>query len=53
MGRVPKTLPKGRKYKFPDCERLLSIYNHSPYCHIHRNQVSLKEASKAPYYHRA
>jgi len=26
---------KGRVCKFPDCKRLLSIYNHGCYCYLH------------------
>jgi len=53
MGSKLKTSPKGRRCKFPKCDCLLSIYNHSDYCHIHQEQESWKQARKAPYYHRA
>ena len=44
------TSHKGRKCKYPDCRRLLSIYNHSPYCHVHLNWVSrLLDYEPAPH----
>lgn len=27
---------KGRKCKYRGCKRILNIYNHGIYCHIHR-----------------
>ena len=53
MGKKPRTSPEGRKCKFPNCERPLSIYNHSPYCRIHWDQVSRKKVGKTPYRHLA
>ena len=30
-----KTSPSNRKCKYPDCESILSIYNHAAYCYVH------------------
>jgi len=51
MGKTLKTSADGRKCMFPKCKRLLSIYNHETYCHIHRDQVSLEQIHKIPYHH--
>lgn len=32
--------PKGRRCRYPECKRELSIYNHAPHCHIHQNRIS-------------
>jgi hypothetical protein len=53
MEKTLKTSPDGRKCKSPNCERLLSIYNHSAYCRIHLDKVSWKKALKTPYRHLA
>jgi hypothetical protein len=53
MGKTLKISPEGRKCKFLDCKRPLSIYNHSAYCRVHRDQVLQKEAFGIPYHHRA
>ena len=53
MGQKARTWPEGRRCKFPNCKRLLSIYNRSAYCRIHRDQVSWKKVRKTPYRHPA
>jgi hypothetical protein len=53
MEKTLKTSPDGRKCKVSNCERLLSIYNHSAYCRIHWDQVSRKQVGKIPYRHLA
>jgi hypothetical protein len=53
MERKLKTSRKGRRCKFPDCGRILSIYNDRAYCRIHWNQMSFKRARKLPYRHGA
>jgi hypothetical protein len=39
MGKILKTSAEGRKCMFPHCMRILSIYNHKAYCHIHLDQM--------------
>jgi len=51
MPKKLKTSADGRKCTFPRCDHLLSIYNHEPYCHIHREQVSQERIVKIPYHH--
>ncbi|MEK7994084.1 MAG: hypothetical protein AAB403_09800 [Planctomycetota bacterium] len=51
MGKMLKTSPTGRKCTFQDCKRLLSIYNHEAYCHVHREQMSRERTVKTPYHH--
>ena len=51
MAKALKTSGNGRKCAFPHCKRLLSIYNHEAYCHIHRDQVTQKQLPKTPYHH--
>jgi len=51
MAKTLKTSADDRKCEFPDCKRTLSIYNHEPYCHVHREQVSLERMRKIPYHH--
>ena len=53
MERKLKSSPKGRRCKFPNCGRLLSIYNNHAYCRIHWDQMSYKRALKVPYRHPA
>ena len=51
---MPKTLKTSaidRKCTFPECKRLLSIYNHEAYCHIHREQATQKQMPYIPYHH--
>jgi hypothetical protein len=31
--------PKGRKCQFPDCKRMLSVYNHEMHCNVHVNYL--------------
>ncbi|MHC4112048.1 MAG: hypothetical protein ACYSUY_13320 [Planctomycetota bacterium] len=51
MAKQLKTSADGRKCTFPHCKNLLSIYNHEPYCHIHRDQMAQKQRRKTPYHH--
>ncbi len=52
MPKTLKTSPEGRKCTFPHCKRLLSIYNHEAYCHVHRDQMSRERILvKMPYHH--
>lgn len=46
MGKMLKTSADNRKCMFPNCENILSIYNHEPYCHIHRDHLPLERNSK-------
>lgn len=39
MVKMLKTSAEGRKCMFPHCTRILSIYNHEAYCHIHLDQM--------------
>lgn len=39
--KIP-TAHKGRRCKYPDCKRVLSIYNHDVNCHVHLNRLSEK-----------
>ncbi|MFA5293542.1 MAG: hypothetical protein WC496_10965 [Phycisphaerae bacterium] len=39
MTKMLKTSPVDRKCAFPGCTHTLSIYNHEPYCHVHRDQI--------------
>ena len=52
MEKTLKTSREGRKCKFPNCKRRLSIYNHAAYCRIHWDQVSRKNLLQIPYHHR-
>jgi len=51
MAKTLKTSPEDRTCNFPSCKRLLSIYNHSAYCRIHRDQASQKKVLEIPYHH--
>jgi len=51
MAKKVKTSADGRKCAFPLCNNILSIYNHEPYCHIHREKKAHKELVKIPYHH--
>ena len=52
MTKVLKTSAEGRKCTFPNCNRLLSIYNHESYCHIHREQeAKAAKLQNIPYRH--
>jgi len=50
MAKTLKTSAEGRKCIFPQCNRLLSIYNHGSYCHVHRDQMT-EAQRKLPYRH--
>jgi hypothetical protein len=39
MSKMLKTSAENRKCTFPNCTRILSIYNHDTYCHVHQGQV--------------
>jgi hypothetical protein len=41
-----KESAEGRICKFPDCHKLLSIYNHQEYCHVHIEDMPAKSALK-------
>ena len=43
MGKLLKTSAEGRKCMFLHCTRILSIYNHEAYCHIHLDRIHLEE----------
>ena len=51
MAKPLKTSPEGRKCKFRGCKCPLSIYNHSVYCRVHRDQVALEQIRKTRYHH--
>ncbi len=50
MAKQLKTSPDGRKCTYPQCKRLLSIYNHGTYCHVHRGQEAQQDVKKNPYH---
>ncbi|MFA5038668.1 MAG: hypothetical protein WC732_03200 [Candidatus Omnitrophota bacterium] len=37
---------RGRVCKSPGCHNTLSIYNHSPFCHIHQSKLMAQEKMK-------
>jgi len=39
MKKMLKTSAEGRKCIFPNCTRILSIYNHKDYCNIHWDKI--------------
>ena len=41
------TSHKGRRCKYPNCKRVLSIYNHDSHCHIHLSKLTEEERWKA------
>jgi hypothetical protein len=53
MAKKLKTSADDRKCAFPCCNQILSIYNHEPYCHIHRERMAQKVLVKVPYHHPA
>ena len=54
MAKKLKTSADGRTCAYPHCDNILSIYNHEPYCHIHREKkAALQELVKIPYHHHA
>ena len=34
-----KTSPQHRKCKYPDCNNILSIYNHEAHCNVHLKAI--------------
>jgi hypothetical protein len=50
MSKLLKQSAEGRRCKYPSCDRLLSIYNHQPYCRVHQDEVQSREKVK-PYRH--
>jgi hypothetical protein len=53
MAKKLRISADGRKCAFPHCNHILSIYNHEPYCHIHRERAAQKILVKIPYHHPA
>ena len=51
MEKKLKTSPEGRKCKLRGCKRSLSIYNHSVYCRVHRDQVAWEQIRQTTYRH--
>ena len=51
MTKKLKTSAEGRQCKFPDCDRLLSIYNHETYCRVHQEKTLSEENKPKPYRH--
>jgi len=51
MAKTLKTSAEGRKCMFLNCKRILSVYNHEAYCHMHRDQMAHKQKPKIPYHH--
>jgi len=50
MTKKLKTSAEGRRCEFPNCDRLLSIYNHQSLCRIHLEVAQAAEKQK-PYRH--
>lgn len=50
MTKKLKTSAEGRRCEYPDCDRLLSIYNHEAFCRVHLVLVQAKQKPK-PYRH--
>lgn len=46
MTKMLKTSAEGRRCKFQDCCKLLSIYNHDSYCRVHQEQTESREKPK-------
>jgi hypothetical protein len=51
MSKTQKTSAENRKCSFPNCTRILSIYNHEQYCHVHREVMAHQDKPKFPAYH--
>ena len=34
-----KTSPENRICKYPDCNSIISVYNHADYCNVHLNMT--------------
>ena len=52
MGKKIEISAEGRKCMFPNYKRILSVYNHGAYCHIHLEQIANEQTSKSPYKHK-
>ena len=50
MKKVLKTSAEGRICKYPNCQQVLSIYNHQLYCRVHQEKI-LSEQKLMPYKH--
>ena len=37
---------KGRRCRYPHCRKLLSIYNHEAFCHVHLGRVPQEQRAK-------
>ena len=48
MVKILKTSADGRKCMFPHCTRILSVYNHNAYCHIHLDQMLQEQIQVVP-----
>ncbi|MCI0498050.1 MAG: hypothetical protein L0Y36_00010 [Planctomycetales bacterium] len=46
MTKLLKTSAEGRRCQFPNCQRLLSIYNHEAFCRVHLERTASKEKFK-------
>jgi len=46
MGKILKTSAEGRKCAFLNCTHILSIYNHTAYCHLHEDKIPQYEQLK-------
>lgn len=44
--KVLKTSAEGRTCQFPQCNRLLSIYNHEAFCRVHLEKMADKNKLK-------
>lgn len=47
MAKIMKTSAEGRRCKYPNCNRLLSIYNHQLYCRVHQEQAPAEVKPKS------
>ena len=50
MPKALKTSAEGRICKYPNCQQVLSIYNHQVYCRIHQEKIQ-SVAKNKPYKH--
>ena len=46
MKKALKTSAEGRRCEYPDCQQVLSIYNHQTYCRVHQEKVFSRERYK-------
>jgi hypothetical protein len=51
MSKTQKTSAENRKCTFPNCTRILSIYNHETCCHVHREVMAHQDKPKLANYH--